>query len=329
MIFMERKIFICLIFSLGQIFGQSSHLLLVSQGDGAEVSKPGEEKVALAKASFLPNDEEIAVLSKSGLETMMAGATFRFGENTAFRLSDESIILDSGSMMIQSRKIQNIVNIKSQNFSTTLSGAGTCLLEVEKSGGFKIVGVLGRFKMKCDSKDSSSAELMPGGLIALKSGNSGFSKSTNINLSKLIETSYLLSGFPNSSTFQNSLASIARQQSNAIGSSTISDNDENGISVNFDNPAKDAEDSEDDRASSIVSEDEGYVIPEDDPLSELLGRAPRKFGETLAVPLSAEASKELELLSSQNNQAPAANKKGEQGPRPFPSRLLRKSKVQK
>lgn len=331
MIGMERKIivFICLIISLVKISGQSSHLLLVTNGDGAEVTKTDKKKEILKKASFLPHDEEISVLPKSGIETMMAGATFRFGENTTFKLTKEGIVMTLGSMMIQSRKIQNTVSIKSIASSVALSGAGTCLLEVEESGGFKIIGVLGRFKMKTSSSNTA-LDLMPGSLSSLSPDSTGFAKSTNINLSKLIDTSFLISGFPNSSTFKKSLASIAKQQSNAIGGSEDLVEGAKSEAGNPKSPPLEVNASQNVLITVVNNdEDNGYVIPEQDPLSELLGRAPRKFGENVAVPISDDVSKELETLSRQNKPTINPDNQRGQGIRPFPSRLLRKSKVQK
>ena len=59
------------------VFGQSSHLLLLSQGDGALVkdlvdATPPEK---LEKASFLPKAQSISVRPRSGLETLCSGYT--------------------------------------------------------------------------------------------------------------------------------------------------------------------------------------------------------------------------------------------------------------
>ena len=72
-----------------------------------------------------------------------------------------------------------------------ISGSGTCLIEVETSGGLKVVGVLGRFRLS-DHENDQTIELMPGELSFLMPGGRGFGDRLNINLEKLIETSYLL-----------------------------------------------------------------------------------------------------------------------------------------
>ena len=75
-----------------------------------------------------------------------------------------------------------------------------------------------------------------------------------------------------------------------------------------------------------------YLIPELDPLSELLGRAPRRFGENVITPISKESSVKLsELVAPAEIPAQSAevDVDDEVKARPFPSRLLRKNKIEK
>ena len=60
---------------------------------------------------------------------------------------------------------------------------------------------------------------MPGELCFLMPGDQGFGDRVNINLSKLIESSYLISGFPNPKSFVSALDNIAKEQQKAIGKS--------------------------------------------------------------------------------------------------------------
>ena len=84
--------------------GQASHLLLTSQGEGAQVSLKDGENERLKRASYLPKNQLISVRPRSGLETLAAGFQFRFGSETRFELEEDSIRLHAGSIMIQSRK---------------------------------------------------------------------------------------------------------------------------------------------------------------------------------------------------------------------------------
>jgi hypothetical protein len=74
-----------------------------------------------------------------------------------------------------------------------------------------------------------------------------------------------------------------------------------------------------------------YSIPELDPLSELLGRAPRRFGENVITPISKESSAKLgELVAPAETppQSAEVEVNDEVKARPFPSRLLRKNKIE-
>ena len=82
---MERtKLFYLIITLFASICcAAQSHLLLKSLGDGAHISGDSNEN-NLKVASFLPNDTNIVVSSNGGIESMVAGFTFRFGMVTAF-----------------------------------------------------------------------------------------------------------------------------------------------------------------------------------------------------------------------------------------------------
>ena len=118
--------------------------------------------------------------------------------------------------MIQSRKIENVSNLKGPEAALKLFGSGCCMLEVETNGGFKVIGILGRFRMEVSSAGVSQ-DLMPGELVFVMPGDRGFGEKVNVNVGKIIETSYLISGFSNASSFRQSLATISAAQENSIG----------------------------------------------------------------------------------------------------------------
>ena len=79
-----------------------------------------------------------------------------------------------------------------------------------------------------------------------------------------------------------------------------------------------------------------YKIPAINPLEELLGRAPRRFGENVITPISKESSVKLgELVAPAETPAVTPTEgtlvkdDDKAKPRPFPSRLLRKNKIEK
>jgi len=327
---MKNKSLIVSIFLLicGVINAQS-HLLLVSQGDGGLTTGKDGGRVTLKKATFLPSNQMISVRPRSGIETMAAGYNFRFGADTKFMILDGAVELNAGSLLVKSRNIKNSTLIKGPEANLSISGAGTCLIEVGTSGGFKIVGVLGRFRL--DSKAASdSVELMPGELCFLMPGDRGFGDRVNVNLKKLISTSYLLSGFPNPKSFMSAMENIAEEQQKAIGKSFNAQVGDSKNPESFEIITQETNGSGTSSPSSrenLASQDsEGYVIPASDPLSELLGRSPRRFAETINVRSQPEkpAVPDDALKTDVQDSSEINDKTTKGNHRPFPSRLLRK-----
>jgi hypothetical protein len=299
------------------VFGQSSHLLLLSQGEGALVKSGNDKPVKLAKASFLPKGETISVRPRSGLETLCSGYQFRFGADTKFVSLDDGLDLSEGSILVRSRKINNSFKISGPEAEVRLNGAGCFLVEVETNGGLKVVTVLGRLDA-VDLTSKEAFEVLPGELVFVMPGGRGFGEKVNVNLQKLIASSYLLSGFPNNSSFGNSLKSVALAQSESIGVTYGAEVGDAKSADSFEvlptqdkadpNPTNQLEATSVDSHSSTNS----YAIPSADPLEELLGRSPKRMlvhTPSIAEPEDVPSLPEPENVAS---------------PRPFPSLLLRK-----
>jgi len=312
------------VFFLGPICSaNSSHLLLFSSGEGA-ISEIEGKKQTLKVASFLPFGKEILAQPDSGLETMSAGYTYRFGHNTRFSLSNKGTHIQSGMMMIQSRKIDNTCNVFVGEFSFSFSGAGTSTIEYDGENKIWITGILGRFRITNSPKEGSF-ELMPGDLISFK--NNDAQESSRASLKEIITSSFLFTGFKNNKSFQNSLEKVATQQELDLQLNNESGSKKPNTNHHYlaNNPAL------------MVSETNAtarqeYLIPELDPLSELLGRAPRRFGENVITPISKESSVKLgELVAPAETPAEGTLVEDDEKakPCPFPSRLLRKNKIEK
>ena len=72
-----------------------------------------------------------------------------------------------------------------------------------------MTGVLGRFRVNVHENDQN-LNLMPGdSLTIIKNGEFEISKE---DLNKLISTNFLINGFKNNASFENSLKKIATQQ---------------------------------------------------------------------------------------------------------------------
>jgi hypothetical protein len=262
--------------------GQGMHLIMDQVGDGAFVSLEEGTTEPVRRASFIPMDSRITVRARSGIETMSAGYLFRYGADTRFTLSKEALQLHDGSIMIQSRKIGNRIVFKSPEASLRIAGIGTCMIEVETNGGLKVIGILGRMIVGVGD-NGVEEDLLAGELVFVKPGNSGLGDKINVNLERVVETSFLLSGFQNGASFQGSLTSVVRAQKESIGktyraevgdakgtdtfeivtNTEVLPEEKNRVDVESEN-------------SSLIKNRSNYKIPGTDPLQELLGRAPKR-----------------------------------------------------
>jgi len=302
------------------LWGQASHLLLSSQGDGAQASLKDGPKELLKRASYLPRNQLISVRPRSGLETLAAGFQFRFGSETRFELEENAMRLHAGSIMIQSRNIQNITNLIGPEASVRLSGSGCCMLEVETNGGFKVIGILGRFRMEIPSAGKSQ-DLMPGELLFIMPGDRGFGDKVYVNVGKIIETSYLISGFSNAASFRQSLATISAAQENSIGKTFAAEVGDAKAPDRFEVLPKVVSNAEAvETGSEKLSASESYAMPGVDPLLELLGRSPKRMEDSAGLAPTPEDSPNVQGQSSAKEDTQNAEI---QSPRPFPSRLLR------
>ena len=223
-------------------------------------------------------------------------------------ISEKAIELSEGSIMIRSRKISNSATLYGPESKIQINGAGCFLIEVETNGGLKAVTILGRLDLM-DLNSGEAMDLLPGELVFLMPGNRGFAEKVSVNLNRLIESSYLVSGFPNNTSFQSSLASVATAQSNSIG---VVYGAEVGDAKAVDSfevvPSKEVENNNPPmpKTSSTIAADSSSS----DPLFDLLGRAPKRMKPR------EEEDKTLELRIQETPDVTT---------RPFPSRLLRKN----
>jgi hypothetical protein len=90
------------------------------------------------------------------------------------------------------------------------------MLQVEPNGGFRLVALLGRVRIT-DSNAKLVTNLLPGELLFVKPGGLGFGDVVHVSLKKLSNTSFLISGFTNLSSFSRSLAIVVKAQEESIG----------------------------------------------------------------------------------------------------------------
>jgi hypothetical protein len=169
------------------------------------------------------------------------------------------------------------------------------LTEAETNGGMKMIGVLGSIRITC-TQGGQGMSLLPGELTFIKPGGRGFGKKVQINLSKLVSSSFLLSGFQNSSTFTSSLKNTSNAQKISTGrifAAEVGDAvDPDSFQIVKNSNARSQAGVDLNKASTLPNQSS-------DPLTELLGRTPYRS-------------------------SPSSNKQNhELNSRPFPSRLLR------
>jgi hypothetical protein len=195
---------------------EAKNLFLVSAtiGDGALISSSDGTKT-VGRASYLPQGERVSVRPRSGLETLAAGRTLRFGSETNFMIEEKGIVLYEGSLLYRTRKTGNRLALNSPEAEISLDGMGSVMLEVEPNGGFKIIGLLGRVRVT-DKQSKRATQLLPGELLFVKPGGRGFGDLVYVNLGKMTKTSFLVSGFNNLSTFERSLAAVTKAQNESI-----------------------------------------------------------------------------------------------------------------
>jgi hypothetical protein len=304
------KTYLLVVLSFGMVMHLSmakiSHLLVTSIGDGIVGMDSSKEEKVISSSSFLPQSTPLHVKPKSGIETLAAGYQFRFGASTSFQCLDDSLELLSGSLFIRSRNIKNKVDISGPEISVIVSGSGSSLIQVEPNGGLKCVGLLGSLKL---STHKDTIVLLPGELVFTDLKASLFSDKVTVDLQNLFETSFLISGFMNSSSFESALRNVAKLQKNAIGKSyNASVGSANNLS-NFEIVSRPDSNTPAQSGISFLKK-EDYELPSESPLDELLGRGPQRMDRTAILTTDSDSSSEP---SPEN---PSIN-------RPFPSRLLR------
>lgn len=282
-----------LLCTLCSMSAQGLHLLLTEIGNGAYCKNENGVKKDLKKASFLPVDSTITVRSDSGIETLAAGFQFRFGFETQFSLNRNYIDLKKGSILIQSRKLTNKVFIRHEDNEITISGVGTCMFEVGENRSITMVGILGRMLVGMKN-DVVYSDLLAGDLIELGHSKQEFSDKKNVDLAKIVKTSFLISGFPNNASFKNSVDSMVQAQIQSIDQSNLNQKSNT-------KPASEDLRSQNTKVdSSVESSGEykissshkitSYDVPDVDPLNELLGRNPIRSGPGL---IKAEPKKSI------------------------------------
>ena len=135
-------------------------------------------------------------------------------------------------------------------------------------------------------KTKAEVDIMPGEIVFHMPGERSFGEKVNVNLTKLIPSSFLLSGFRTVNHLPSHYQMWLRLRKNPIGKVFAASVGDSKEADSFEIvPTKVVDQTYSlERNASVVSAKESYQVPQSDPLSELLGRAPKRFPEQNFVP---------------------------------------------
>ena len=271
--------FFCLIL-VQCVVAKNLFLVSATLGNGAMV-RSANGSTNLERATYLPLGMRVTVGPRSGLETLASGRTLRFGSQTTFIAEEERFVVHEGSLLYRTRKMGSVLMVKGPEVDVSLDGMGTLLLGVEPNGGFKLVGLLGRIRVT-NQFTNRATQLLPGELLFVKPGSHGFGDKVFVNLKKLAETSFLVGGFDNLSSFGRSLASVSQAQHESIAKRYRAEvGDARGVNTFEIVPITSASEEINKPEPAAPRETHKPVqLPSADgpgPLEELLGRSPKRF----------------------------------------------------
>ena len=104
------------------------------------------------------------------------------------------------------------------------------MLEVGENGALKLVGILGRIIVG-QKNDVLFSDLLAGDMIVMNPKSKTIDEKKSIDLSSVVETSFLISGFPNSTTFKNSIESMVHAQNQSSISQDLSSEIDSELTV--------------------------------------------------------------------------------------------------
>lgn len=287
---MKKELLLLFVYSLSsyQLLANNAHLLVQSVGEGAIAVFNGSTKDPLKKGNFIPQNIRISVRPKSGIETISTGFQCRFGAESKFLINSDGLELIEASLLIRARKFENEIRIIESGYETVLSGIGTCLLETQQSGGFKFIGLTGKLRIT-SSNLNKSISLLPGSLFFLKPQGEGFSQEVNISLLELLNSSFLIQGFYNSKSFMKALQTTSLAQADIVISEVgaqVGESKKDGL---FEVMPTNKHATIESNKSNVTRIDSFS----NDPLTELLGRKPKR----MTIPVSENLNSKSESIN--------------------------------
>jgi hypothetical protein len=170
---------------------------------------------SIQKGSALP--EQARVFCRDGARLVLRNdyRSLRFMEDATFGLRADSLFLWSGACLLDQRDKKvlraNPFLIAAPEVVVECRGRGSILAEIQTSGGMKVIGLTGFFKLQLPDEETFT-ELRPGELRFVKPYGRGFGDLVHLNLETLISTAALIHEFPRDVSLETELAKVTLEQ---------------------------------------------------------------------------------------------------------------------
>lgn len=170
---------------------------------------------SIRKGRALP--EQSRVFCRDGARLVLRNdyRSLRFMEGATFSSRPDSLFLWSGACLLDQRDKEilgaNPFLLSASEVVVELRGRGTLIAEIQTSGGMKVIGLTGSFKLRLPAEEMFT-ELRPGDLRFVKPYGRGFGDLVHLNLETLVSTAALVHEFPRDVSLDTELAKVTLEQ---------------------------------------------------------------------------------------------------------------------
>ena len=220
----HSKVLLVSVLALSGLYGKESEekeglksSLSVEFIDGKITLRTSEEgpSQSIRKGGTLPNQSRVFCRDGARLALRNDYRSLRFMENATFVPLADSLFLWSGACLLDQRD-KNVLRAKpfllsAPEVAVECRGRGSIIAEVQTSGGMKVIGLTGFFKLRLPDKEGFT-ELRPGELRFVKPYGRGFGDLVHLNLETLISTAALINEFPRNISLETELAKVVLEQ---------------------------------------------------------------------------------------------------------------------
>jgi hypothetical protein len=170
---------------------------------------------SIRKGSVLPAQSRVFCRDGARLVLRNDYRSLRFMEDATFASRVDSLFLWSGACLLDQRDKKvlraNPFLLSAPEVVVECRGRGTLIGEVQTSGGIKVIGLTGSFKLRLPAEETFT-ELRPGELRFVKPYGRGFGDLVHLNLETLISTAALIHEFPRDVSLEAELAKVTFEQ---------------------------------------------------------------------------------------------------------------------